>query len=485
MAYDALYDIINADVAGWYNSLLPTANDTVTLGQMRFAFTAYFGLTQETISLPNDNFVVHRTIEPEQLSGADIIRYICELEGCFGQINNVGNFKYVVLSSGIDDGLFPSDTLYPANDLYPQDVNHDVTPVPKSRYIDVEFEDYNAESITGLTIRTNDSDVGVTVGSQGNVYVITGNPLVYGCNAATLQTVATNALSNMENRYYRPCTVNALGNPLHEVGDGIRISTTYRGVVTYILERTLSGIQALRDTYVANGEQYYTEKLNSVTSQFKQLANKTTEIKADVDGFKVEVSEDYVSKDGVVTDLNAKMSGINITSNAINIYSTGTFTVDSSNFTLSANGIVTMAGATITGGTITTTGSGSTVTIGNGRVSSGSLASSGIELDSSGLYVAGFGVITQVNGYQISMGGTSVGSISLTCSNSQLLVNGNPVLTGGSTAEVTFGDVTVGTISNNIHISPTALRIGAYSASGTTAEVEDVYGNIVRVWVVS
>lgn len=351
-AYDALYDILNADVAGWYNNLLPTANDSVTLGQMRFALTAYFGLTQETITLPNDNLVIKRTIEPETLSGADVIRAICELEGCFGQISNEGKFKYVVLSENLDAGLFPSDTLYPANDLYPQDVNHDVDPISRSHYIGTpSFEDWNSESITGLTIRTDDADVGVTVGTNENVYVITGNFLVYGYNATQLTTAANNALSNMRNRYYKPCTVNAVGNPLHEVGDGIRISTTYRGIVTYILERKLSGIQALRDTYSANGEQHYKEQLNSLASQFKQLSGKVTQIKADTDGIKTSVSDLSareashftqtsnqialkVSKDNLVGDLNDEMSGIDITSDSIHIGTTGKFSIDSTNFSI-------------------------------------------------------------------------------------------------------------------------------------------------------
>lgn len=387
-AYDALYDILNADVAGWYNSLLPDSNSTVTLGQMRFALTAYFGLTQETISLPNDNLVIKRTIEPETLSGADVIKAICELEGCFGQISNEGKFKYVVLSENLDAGLFPSDTLYPANDLYPQDVNHDVDPISKAHYIDVQFEDYLSESITGLTVRTDDADVGVTVGTNENVYVITGNFLVYGYNATQLTTAANNALSNMANRYYKPCTVNAVGNPLHEVGDGIRVSTTYRGIVSYILERKLSGIQALRDTYSANGEQYYNEQLNSVASQFKQLANKTTKIEKDVDGVKVYVDEQLddtvqgsyayvtaeeigakVSKETILTDLNSKLdsSSVRIASNRITCESTGSLVIDTTNFKLTAGGSATFSGiikgATVESGTFVVNGANSYIIV--------------------------------------------------------------------------------------------------------------------------
>lgn len=344
-AYDAMYDILNADVAGWYNSLLPNSNSSVAVGQMRFALTAYFGITQEAIVLANDSMVVKRTIEPESLSGADVIKALCEINGCFGQITNEGKFRYVELSPGIDDGLFPSDTLYPADDLYPQDVNHDVTMMPKAHYISVQFEDYNSEEITQLTIRTDDSDVGTTVGTAGNPYIIQGNFLVFGKNATELTTIALNCLDKIKNRYYKPCTVEAAGNPLHEVGDPIRVNTTYRGIVTYILQRTMRGIQALRDTYTAMGEEYTNQQLNSVVSRFKQLENKTLKIEADTDGLRIEVEEDYVSKDGVVGDLNNKMSSsINITSNQIAFNSTGTLVIDTTNLKLDASGNATFKG---------------------------------------------------------------------------------------------------------------------------------------------
>lgn len=373
-AYDALYDILNADLAGWYDSILPNSTSSVTLAQLRFALFAYLNIDVETTTLANDSMIIKRTIEPETLSGADVIRAICEINGVFGTITNEGKFKFVELTAGLDNGLFPSETLYPADDLYPQDVNQDVKVLGHGYYIDVSFEDYLSEAITQLTIRTDDEDAGVTVGTSGNRYIITGNFLVYGYNATDLTTVATNCFGKIRNRYYKPCTVNAVGNPLFEVGDGIRIRTTYRGIVTYILERKLSGIQALRDQYTAQGEQYFGEQLNSVSSQIKQLSGKTMKIQTDVDGVKVDVSDldtressHYsqtsrdislkVSKGDVVNELDYEMSGIDITSNSIAVQSTGTFTVNSTNFQLDEDGKATLTNAeldsvTLTGGEI-------------------------------------------------------------------------------------------------------------------------------------
>ena len=291
MAYDAMYDILNADVAAWYNSELPNSSTTKTLAQFRADFLSHFSITAESTTLANDSITIKRTIEPETLSGADVIRAICEINGVFGTITNEGKFRFVELTTDLDRGLFPSDTLYPSNTLYPQDTNPNVNVIDNGNVINAQFEDFDSRGITQLTIRTNDSDVGVTVGTSGNRYVITSNFLVYGYTAANLTTVATNALNKIGGRYYKPSTIEAVGNPLYEVGDGLRANTRYRGIVTYILERKLTGIQALRDTYRANGEEYFGEQLNSVSSQFKQLDGKITQLKIDSDGIESRVED--------------------------------------------------------------------------------------------------------------------------------------------------------------------------------------------------
>lgn len=357
--YDAMYDVLNTDVSAWYNTLLPSSTSSVTLAQFRASLLNYFGITAESTTLANDDMVIKRTIEPETLSGANVIKAICEINGVFGVINNEGNFRFVELSPGIDDGLFPSDTLYPADDLYPQDVNSHVTPMPKAYYMQkgTSFEDYDSESIDGLTIRTNEKDVGTTVGS-GNTYIISGNFLVFGKNATELRTIGTNTLNKMHKRYYKPCVIKAVGNPLHEVGDPIRINTVYRGVVTYILERTLTGIQSLVDTYTARGERVFSEPLNSLSDKYKQLSGAVTTIEKDTDGLRVYVEEQLddtvsgsyanitaneialkVSKSNIVGDLDDKMdSNITITPSRISFTSSGTLVINTSNLKLDASG---------------------------------------------------------------------------------------------------------------------------------------------------
>ena len=158
VAYDAMYDILNADVADWYNTILPNADSTVTMKEFRDSFITYFGLEQEEVTLVNDSMIVAKTVEPSQMSGKTVITAICEINGCFGHIGRNGKFQYIHLKE-MSDGLYPSNTLYPLDDLYPADPMN-AERISKSHYISAEYEDYVTERITKLQIRQEENDIG-------------------------------------------------------------------------------------------------------------------------------------------------------------------------------------------------------------------------------------------------------------------------------------------------------------------------------------
>jgi hypothetical protein len=144
LAYDAMYDVINADVADWYNALLPNADSSVTLRAFRYSFFDYFGLEQVEITLPNDDMVVKKTVQTDKLSGKDVVTAICEVNGCFGHINRDGKMDYVFLKDRID-ALYPSDDLFPAEDLYPSGNNYET--FNTGNYYGCQYEDYVVKKI--------------------------------------------------------------------------------------------------------------------------------------------------------------------------------------------------------------------------------------------------------------------------------------------------------------------------------------------------
>jgi len=333
-AYDAMYDILNADVTEWYNKVLPTAESAVTLKEFRNSFFEHLRIEQEVVTLVNDDLVIERTVDPSKLSGKQVITAICEVNGCFGHIGRNGVFRYVFLKE-MTEGLYPADTLYPQDDLYPEDPTN-AEHISKSHYISAEYEDFVVAKIDKLQIRTEEDDIGYICGDGDNCYVIQDNFLVYGKSEEELQTVASNIYSLICDIWYRPAHVEAIGNLCLEVGDGIRLSTKYEIIYSYILQRRLKGIQALRDTYDAEGEEYQSEEVNSIRESIVQLKGKTSKLTRTVEETKLELSDleqnAYsqiqanaqqislkVSKDNLISEINQTAESVTIKAEKIDL----------------------------------------------------------------------------------------------------------------------------------------------------------------------
>lgn len=297
VAYDALYDILSSDVADWYNKILPQKDSTVTLKQFRDSFFNYFGVEQEEVSLVNDEMIIEKTVEVtasssgssdtaetstigEAMSGKEVLSCILEINGCMGNIGRDGKFRYVYLTQEMQ-GLYPANDLYPADDLYPR--NPKSTSISKSQYISAQYEDYIVRTIDKLQIREKENDIGVIVGDGGNTYVIEGNFLVYGKGTKELNEIGEKTLSKIKGIIYRPFSADCKGNPCLEVGDAVRLQTRYKLIESYILKRTLKGIQAMRDSLEADGEEYRTSKVNGVQRSILQLKGKSNTLERSIE----------------------------------------------------------------------------------------------------------------------------------------------------------------------------------------------------------
>lgn len=297
VAYDALYDILSSDVTDWYNQILPQKDSKVTLKQFRDSFFNHFGVEQEEVSLVNDEMIIEKTVEVkasssgssdtaetstigEAISGKEVLFCILEINGCMGNIGRVGKFRYVYLTQEMQ-GLYPANDLYPADDLYPR--NPKSTSISKSQYISAQYEDYIVRTIDKLQIREKENDIGAIVGDGGNTYVIEGNFLVYGKGTKELNEIGEKTLSKIKGIIYRPFSADCKGNPCLEVGDAVRLPTRYELIESYILKRTLKGIQALRDDLEADGEEYRTSKVNGIQRSILQLKGKSNTLERSIE----------------------------------------------------------------------------------------------------------------------------------------------------------------------------------------------------------
>lgn len=286
-AYDAMYDIINADVKSWYSGL----SFPMTLKAFRDSFFSHLGIEQEKITLVNDGMTVNKTLVASSsedssvtaettISGKTIIGAICEINGAFGNMNRAGKFEYVILKA-ITSALYPADDLYPRDDLFPSDAN---TESMTGHYITFDYEDFQSQAITQLEIRADDNTAGTIVGKAGNTYVISGNFLVSDKTGAELEQIANNLLPIMAQAAYTPiksCTT--VGNPCLELGDPIRFNTSREIVETYLLQRILTGVQCKRDSITAQGTQTHAAKVNSIRDTLESVQRRTSKLERNAD----------------------------------------------------------------------------------------------------------------------------------------------------------------------------------------------------------
>lgn len=328
VCYDAIYFFGNRDFSEWYNKL----TFPMTIKQFRDLFFEKLGIKQVEIELPNDNIQIEKTVNAETISGLTIVEAICELNACFGQMNFDGKFRYVFIGNA-EEGLYPSDDLFPNENLYPRD-SVDFT-LNKSDYFQgrLTYEDFDVQRITQIKIKEDDEDLGVTVGTEGNTYVIANNFLTYA--NAHLKDIATNWLNVANKITYTPSEVTLRAMMWAEPGDFIKVIGNMDIVCFPILHRTLSGINALYDTYRADGEEYVTQELNSIETSIEQIKSSQVRIDSDVNGLHIEI-EGKVDEEDVVSVINASPETIELKSNRL--------VVESDNFSLDKDGNVSILG---------------------------------------------------------------------------------------------------------------------------------------------
>lgn len=292
-AYDRLYTQGNIDLAAWYNSL----TFPITIKDFRDSLFTYIGIEQEEIKLPNDNVSIDKKYDPKTLKARNVIKAICQINGAFGIINRNDKFEYRILADLSATYAYPSVTLFPSNTLYPANPNVAESVVKKeietesfSFYKTVNYEEFEVKPVDKLTIRQSEQAAGVSYGNGTNNYIIQGNMFTLGKSNSELLAMAQAVYKNVRGIYYYPYKSNNNGLPYIECGldavsyqmynfypESARASSkTTRNF--YVFSREMSGIQNLRDSYSAQGEEYQTEFI--------------TDLKTQIDTIKVDVKQE-------------------------------------------------------------------------------------------------------------------------------------------------------------------------------------------------
>lgn len=274
--------LFDVNVIDWYNSL----TFPMTLRQFRASLCRHIGVTEEIPDyLPNDDMLVDKTIDTEELIGRDVLIACEQANGAFGHFDRNGVLQHVVLQP--NDRLVPSMDLLPDDGLYPQapgDMNTQIYDEQLDPYLLISciFEEHTVKSIDKVQIRQEEGDIGAIYGTGTNAYTVEGNFLMYGKNADQLAEIAQNIYGMVSGRMYIPFESESKGLPYLEVGDAARFEFGSDFIVSYIIKRTLKGIYALRDSYSATGEEIRSTESN-INTEIIQLKGKSAIFKKSVE----------------------------------------------------------------------------------------------------------------------------------------------------------------------------------------------------------
>lgn len=265
-AYDPLYSKGSKEVANWYNAL----TFPITLKNFRDSLFNFIGITQQTTTLPNDSITINKEYTPNTMMALNVIRSLCQINGCFGMMNRQGTFEYRYL------------------------VTHNQGAVSEqvSYYRSMDYSDYTVNPVDKLTIRHNTEDTGVTVGSGNNEYIIQGNMFTYNLSTETIYTIANNIYPFLYAIEYVPFNGVNNGYPWIEMGDNCALTysvydfdnstssqSVYKTVNVVAMKRTMKGIQNLIDSYNAEGQELQQEFISDISVDLDILQQTVNEIK--------------------------------------------------------------------------------------------------------------------------------------------------------------------------------------------------------------
>ena len=260
-AFNSMYYINNVDVSEWYSGLvfpitIKNLRDSLfrRLGYTQVKFDS-LGQKQTEFELINDNRTVEITTQYNELFAVDVLQDICEVNGCFGRINSDDEFEYVTLENTVSGG----------GEVGSYKI------IDKSDYRRNEFEseDYTVQSIDSVRLSQNNGNDAVWTTAGTNSYYCDMRVLSFQkITNSTLNEIANTLHNNIRNKCYAPFKIVAEGNLSFQCGDAVRVNFGSGGyTISYILQRTLEGIQVLKDTYSADGKREY-ERTKSGSSGY-------------------------------------------------------------------------------------------------------------------------------------------------------------------------------------------------------------------------
>ena len=354
--YDKLYKVGSTNMQSWLDSL----TFPITVKNFRDSLFTALGITQDTQTLICDNLPISSALLSfvENPTAVSLMQWICQINARYGQIGRDGKFYYRRLKE-IFAGTYPGEQTFPSSTTYPGEDNSDIR-IFSSNYSQIRYEPFDVERINKVILVDEQGKVSAHYGSGTNIFAIQDNPIAYCMGNA--EDIVQAVYGEIYKLSYLPVTnYRGVGLPFMECGDVVRVVTRKHSVGTYILSRTLTGIQGLFDEYASDGDQYQPEfvETNATTqsSTKRKLLDNVKQTKAitsevfDSQGHSI--IQQQAAQIALRVELGKSYSGMTISANGIRITSTGALQISAGNFQLDNAGNITCIGGTLGGFQIT------------------------------------------------------------------------------------------------------------------------------------
>jgi len=354
--YDPLYKIGTRNMQSWIDS----RTYPITVKNFRNQLFSALGITQEAKTLVNDGWSIQEEIKGfvDEPSAVDLMRWICQLNGVFGQYGRDGKFHYREIKA-ISEGTYPAEDLFPSTTTFPAEENAGAL-IATDAYTSLKYEPYYTEAITKVAIIDAGGIDQGQAGSGTNVFTVQDNPIAF--NIPNMRAAASALLAKIGGIDYTPVVgISCVGLPWLECGDSYLTFTTRNAIRTYILQRTLKGIQSLFDEYASDTDSEYPPYKSTSTTRFNEDKKSILEINADITELDELVAQKATIKQLEAVD--AKFDNLDadkITSGTLSAKRIGTNSIDVEKLT-----------GKINGGTLY---SGWEIDLGKGTMSIGTLA---------------------------------------------------------------------------------------------------------------
>ena len=262
VAYDAIYSIGNANVAGWWYQFWST-RDTATLKELRNSLCEWVDIPYDTeINLFNDGFICSKTATLSSVSFNTMLFWICEIQCTVPHIDRDGILRFISLSNPRNANI---------GDVYERGSS--------------EFEGFITAPIDTVELYDYDNNLVASTNTTGavpskNTYIIKNNALLFsiGDTASALDFVH-GYLMQIGSIRYTPCDITMIVSDLDLLlGDSIIVGA----VTSLILQNTLSGSLLVEQEIIASGNEYLQDSSKTPTAEFLSLEKQTELLKDEI-----------------------------------------------------------------------------------------------------------------------------------------------------------------------------------------------------------